>query len=96
MDRNDFVDVVGYITVLFGTIGLFAELSLYPHLLDLVNTWKEGAAAGSSLGVNLMLAFVTILPPLVILFGLSLLVKGTGSSEYKTPERTDEGGNGGL
>ena len=96
MDKDDFVDVVGYITVLFGTVGLLAEVSLYHRLLKIMNDLKVGSAAGSSLGLDLLLAFITMLPPLFILIGLSLLVKERGSSDEEDSREVKRGNGGGL
>ena len=96
MDSENIVKLVGYITVLFGTVGLLGEVSLYHRLLDWVNAWKADPAGGPSLGINLILAFVTMIPPLIIMIGLALLASGRETSEEEKSRDTGSSGGNGL
>ncbi len=99
MDNKTIANIIGYITIAIGTIGLFGEISLYHRFLQILETFESTSAGGISLGAYFVIAFITMLPPTVVLIGFSLIAKNSGSKskdEVEKQRRTERKPGGGL
>ncbi len=89
MDAKTIEETIGYLAILVGTIGILAEVSFYHKLLELLNS-SEISSGVNPIGINLLLAFLTLMPPIILLIGLAFITKKREEKSQKEKTRKKE------